>query len=41
MFIILLFGLATSKSIKTVVELSESSPAQYITKFGVDLGTGK
>lgn len=41
MLLFLLFSIASSKSVKNVFELSNDEPAQYLTKFGVDLGQGK
>lgn len=34
-------SLASSKTVKNVLELSEETPSHYLTKFGVDLGQGK
>ena len=40
MIIFTILTLVSSKSIKTSIELTNKSPSQYLTKFGVDLGTG-
>lgn len=41
MFFLLLTTLVVGKSVKNAIELTNEYPAQYLTKFGVDLGTGK
>lgn len=41
MIFLALLSLVTSKNIKSMIELTEDSPCQYITKFGVDLGMGQ
>ena len=33
--------LVEGKSIRSIIDLSDESPAQYVTKFGVDIGIGK
>lgn len=40
MIILAILTLAASKSIKSTIDLTNDTPSQYITKFGVDLGTG-
>ena len=40
MLFLILLCIAESKSIRSVIELTNDSPAQYITKFGVDIGIG-
>lgn len=39
-FFLFVMALVTAKNIKSTVQLSKDQPAQYLTKFGVDLGTG-
>ena len=39
--VLVLLSTALSKSLRSTIELSSENPSGYLTKFGVDLGTGK
>lgn len=40
MILLVLIGLVASKTVKNLIQISEATTSQYITKFGADLGEG-